>query len=55
MLADEFVANVRTSGYKAFSELGDRLEGKPAQTIQGDPDNPLGFGEIVVRVVDPKA
>ena len=25
----------------AIKEIGDRLEGKPAQTIQGDSDNPL--------------
>lgn len=39
----------------AARELFDRLDGKPAQMIQGDPDNPLGFAEIAVRIVDPKA
>lgn len=39
----------------AIREIADRLDGKPAQVIAGDPDNPLGFGEIKVSIVDPKA
>ena len=54
-LADKFIAAVEQGDLAAFKEIGDRLEGKPAQVIQGDPDNPLGFSEIQVRIVDPKA
>lgn len=36
-----------------FREFGDRLDGKPAQTIQGDPENPLHMiSEVRRRVVD---
>ena len=27
----------------ALKEIGDRLDGKPAQTIAGDPENPLNI------------
>ena len=42
MLADAFVASVKASNYKAFSELGDRIDGKPSQSHEvsgpgGDP------------------
>lgn len=45
-----------TSGdRKSAMDIRDTLDGKPAQVISGDPENPLGFGEIHVRIVDPKA
>lgn len=34
----------------AMKEIMDRIEGKPAQTIAGDPDKPH---ELVIRVIDP--
>lgn len=37
-LADDFLKEVRASGITGFKELGDRLEGKPAQTIIGPGD-----------------
>lgn len=42
-LADDFIAAVATGDLASFKELGDRLEGKPAQavTLGGDEDNPL--------------
>ena len=39
----------------AARELMDRLDGKPAQIIAGDPDNPLAVELIERRIVDPKA
>jgi hypothetical protein len=43
MAADEFVAELfgekKDLGY--FKEFGDRLDGKPAQTLAGDADAPL--------------
>lgn len=35
----------------AIKELADRLDGKPAQTIAGDGDNPLQFITRIERVV----
>lgn len=34
-----------------FKEFGDRLDGKPAQAIIGDPDNPLEMLTRIERVV----
>lgn len=39
----------------AAREVVDRLDGKPAQVIQGDAENPLYVQEIERRIVDPKA
>jgi len=33
-----------------MKEIGDRLDGKPPQTIAGDSDKPH---ELVIRVIDP--
>ena len=35
----------------AIKELADRLDGKPAQTVAGDPENPLTFIGRVERVI----
>jgi hypothetical protein len=35
----------------AIREIGDRLEGKPAQTISGDPENPLSVISRIERVI----
>lgn len=37
----------------ALKELGDRLEGKPAQVISGDPDAPLQFQNLPLKLIDP--
>jgi hypothetical protein len=39
----------------ALKELGDRLDGKPAQavTLSGDPENPVMVQEITRQVVKP--
>lgn len=31
----------------AIKELGDRLDGKPAQTIGGDPESPLTLRQVI--------
>ncbi len=36
----------------AWKEIGDRIDGKPAQTIQGDADNPLTVNQIIRKVVE---
>lgn len=36
----------------AWKEIGDRLDGKPSQTIQGDAENPLTVNQIVRKVVE---
>lgn len=35
----------------AIKEVADRLDGKPAQTIAGDPDAPLTMVEKIERVI----
>ena len=40
-LADVVVAKALGGDMMAAKEIGDRLDGKPAQTIAGDPNNPL--------------
>lgn len=53
-LADKFIVAVENGDISAWREFGDRLEGKPAQVIAGDPDAPLQtITEIQIRSVDP--
>ncbi len=51
-LADKFVEAVEKGDLAAFKEFGDRMEGKPAQSmvIAGDPDQPLET-KMEVRLV----
>jgi hypothetical protein len=42
-IADQVVAAALKGDRDAWREIGDRLDGKPAQTIQGDGDAPLVF------------
>ena len=55
-LADKFVEAVEKGELAAFKELGDRLDGKPAQsiTVAGDADAPLQT-EMTVKLVRPDA
>jgi hypothetical protein len=47
------VVNAAAKGDKdAWKEIGDRIDGKPAQTIAGDSDNPLTVQQIIRKVVD---
>lgn len=39
-IAEKLLAACDEGDIAALRELGDRLEGKPAQAIIGDPDNP---------------
>lgn len=50
--ADQLVAAAVKGEQWALRELGDRVDGKPAQTIAGDPDAPLEIREILIRAVD---
>lgn len=40
-LAEKLLVNCDEGDLQALKELGDRLEGKPAQVIYGDEENPL--------------
>ena len=51
-LAHEFVKKMHADKDIAFfREFGDRLDGKPAQTIGGDPDAPLSFIGKIERTI----
>lgn len=54
-LAEKLLANAEAGDMAALRELGDRLDGKPAQsvTLAGDAENPL-VATITRAVVDPK-
>lgn len=45
-IANACVDAAMTGDMMAIKEIGDRLDGKPAQAIQGDPDAPV---EMVIR------
>ncbi len=55
-LAEKLLANAEAGDMTALKELGDRLDGRPAQslTLAGDADNPL-VATITRAVVDPKS
>lgn len=53
-LAEKFLSAVDKGDISAFKELGDRLDGKPEQVLQGDSENPLYFQEIVRKIEDPR-
>lgn len=40
-LAEKLLELVAAGDLPALKEFGDRMEGKPAQTLAGDPDRPL--------------
>lgn len=54
--ANLFVKAVRSGDQWALKELGDRIDGRPAQalTVGGDEDNPLFPAIIEVNVIRPK-
>jgi hypothetical protein len=54
-IADKLIDLALDGQVKAFAEMRDTVDGRPTQTIAGDPDNPLGFEVIERRIVDPKA
>lgn len=50
-LAEKLLGAVASGDMQAIKELGDRLDGKPAQTILGDPDAPLQVINRIERVI----
>lgn len=52
-LADKLLSLCADGDLAALKELGDRLDGKPAQVVVGDADaDPIQVAEIVIRAVD---
>lgn len=51
-LADRLIDSALAGELPALKELGDRLDGKPAQTIAGDPDAPQ---HMVIGWAQPKS
>ena len=52
-IAEALYGKAEQGDVAAIKEIGDRLDGKPTQTIAGDQDNPLTITEIVHRIVKP--
>jgi hypothetical protein len=53
-IAERLLDQAEEGNLYAMKELGDRLDGKPAQTISGDPENPLTVISKIERlIVDP--
>lgn len=52
-LADTLLDKCLEGDLAALKELGDRLEGKPAQALVGDPDLPAIQHSLTVRRVKP--
>lgn len=50
-LAEKLLQNCEAGDMAALKELGDRLDGKPAQAIVGDSENPLRLITKIERVV----
>jgi hypothetical protein len=51
-LADKLLNACANGDLPALKELGDRLDGRPTQTLAGDPEAPLG--NWTITSVDPK-
>lgn len=54
-LADKCVERGLAGDMQAIKEIGDRLDGKPAQAVNlsGDPENPITFIErVIVKAKD---
>lgn len=47
-LAEQLLNLVAAGDLSALREFGDRIEGKPAQVIGGDPENPLEVKGLAV-------
>ena len=54
-LADKLLEKAGEGDLGALKELGDRLDGRPAQsvTLGGDAENPVRLEQIVRKIVDP--
>jgi hypothetical protein len=56
LLAETLVRKGLEGDTTALKEIGDRLDGKPAQAIVGDPENPVHVaGTLTVNFVKPGA
>lgn len=53
-LAEKFLEACDDKEGWAFKELGDRLDGKPNQSLSGEGGGPIKIEEIRRTVVDPK-
>lgn len=54
-IAEKVVTAAITGDWDAIQEIGNRLDGKPAQTIAGDPEAPLFISHVERTIVRPKA
>ena len=53
-IAERVVEEALNGSKDAWQEIGNRLDGKPAQVIIGDDDEaPVTIREIIIRAVDP--
>jgi hypothetical protein len=50
-LADKLIARAEEGDVTALKEIGDRMDGKPTQTIGGDPDAPIHTVSRIERVI----
>ena len=50
-VADKLIREAIKGEAWAIKELADRLDGKPAQMVVGDPDQPLALIEKIERVI----
>jgi hypothetical protein len=50
-LADKLIARAEEGDVTALKEIGDRMDGKPTQTIAGDADNPIQTVSRIERVI----
>src|SRR5438046_7185753 len=53
-LADQLLTKAAEGDMAALKEIGDRLDGKPAQVIAGDPEAPVYIREVMRTIVDPR-
>lgn len=56
LIADQTVKLAVSGEPWAIKEIGDRVDGKAAQsmTVSGDADNPIAYTEVVRTIVKPK-
>ena len=56
LIADQTVKLAVSGEPWAIKEIGDRVDGKAAQsmTVSGDADNPIAYSEVVRTIVKPK-
>lgn len=55
LIAEAWVLKAMGGDVQAIKEIRDSVDGKPTQTIAGDPERPLQFEKIERVIVDPGA